>query len=204
MEGVEEEIDIAPRLVLAGVESPQQHLVLAAAVAECWLPGWRADWVLDSEMGLSRVPSQEARVELGVVSAPVAAATGIEGASVACIEPEVPWRTLLGGLKACRKWLTSMIDREAWSACNSNGPSPKRGDYTHIPCLRPVGEIVMIYPPLQRYMLANADRHVLCRGHVDDWRLPRVCIWDPKRDRESVCCAPEVDRECAHQVEEER
>jgi hypothetical protein len=77
-------------------------------------------------------------------------------------------------------------------------------DSTHIPGLRPVGQIVMIYPPLQRHMLPNTNCHVLCRCHIDDRRLPRVCIRDPKRDGESVCRAPEGDRECAHEVEEER
>lgn len=74
---------------------------------------------------------------------------------------------------------------------------------THIPCLRPVGQIVVVYPPLQRHMLPNTDRHILCRCHIDDRRLPRVCIRNPKRDGESVCRAPEGDRECAHKVEEE-
>jgi hypothetical protein len=77
-------------------------------------------------------------------------------------------------------------------------------DSTHIPGLRPVGQIVMIYPPLQGHMLPNTDRHILCRCHIDDRRLPRVCIRNPKRDGESVCGAPEGDRECAYEVEEER
>ena len=62
----------------------------------------------------------------------------------------------------------------------------------------------MVYPALQRDMLPNADRHVLCRCHVDDRRLSGVSIRNPKRDREPVCRAAEGDRDCAHEVEEER
>lgn len=100
---MEEGIDIAPHLVLAGLEVLHQHQVLAAAVVECWLPDWGVDCELDSEIGLLKVPSQVAKEALGVVSAWVSAAAGIEGTSVACIEQEVLWRTLLEELKACRK-----------------------------------------------------------------------------------------------------
>lgn len=64
-------------------------------MVEHWLPGWGFDCELDSGIGLSKVPSQEAKEVLGVVSAWVSAVAGPEGASVACIEQAVLWRTLL-------------------------------------------------------------------------------------------------------------
>lgn len=66
-------------------------------------PGWEIDCVLDLELELSKVPFQEAKEVPGVVSAWEYVAAGTEWASVACIEQEVPWRTLLGELKACRR-----------------------------------------------------------------------------------------------------
>jgi hypothetical protein len=72
-------------------------------VVEYLLPDWEIDCVLDSELELSKVPFQEAKEVPGVVSAREPAAAGLEGPSVACIELEVLWRTLLGELTAYRK-----------------------------------------------------------------------------------------------------
>jgi hypothetical protein len=76
---------------------------LAAVVEGYLLPGWEIDCELDFELGLSKVPSQEAKEVTEVVSAWGSAAAGPEGASAACIEQEVLWRTLLEELRACRK-----------------------------------------------------------------------------------------------------
>lgn len=64
-------------------------------------------------------------------------------------------------------------------------------------------QIVMIHPPLQRDMLPDTDRHILCRGHIDHRRLAGVCIRNPKRDGETIRRAAEGDRQRAHKVEEE-
>lgn len=61
----------------------------------------------------------------------------------------------------------------------------------------------MIYPPLQRNMLPDANSHILCRGHVDHRWFTGVGIWNPERDGESICCATESDRQRAYEVEEE-
>jgi hypothetical protein len=103
MEGVEEGIDIVLHLARVCVEPPQWHLVWAVAVVEHWRFGWGIDCELDSVMGPSKVRSQEAKVVLVVDSALDSVAAATEGASVACIEREVLWRTLLEGWKACRK-----------------------------------------------------------------------------------------------------
>lgn len=52
-------------------------------------------------------------------------------------------------------------------------------------------------------MLSNTDGHILSRGHIGDWWLAGVCVGDPERNGEPICCPSEVDRQRAHQVEEE-
>lgn len=82
-------------------------------------------------------------------------------------------------------------------------PMHPAGRKTDIPSLGPVCQVVMIHPPLQRNMLPYTDSHILCRGHIYHRRLTRVCVGNPKHDRESVCRAAEGDRQRAHKVEEE-
>lgn len=74
---------------------------------------------------------------------------------------------------------------------------------TNIPCFRPVCQIVMVHLSLQRHMLTNSDSHFLCRGHIGNWRLAWVGIWNPKRNGKSVCRSSEGDRQRAHKVKEE-
>lgn len=62
---------------------------------------------------------------------------------------------------------------------------------------------MMVHLAFQRYMLPDSDSHLLRRSYIGDWGLARVCIWDPKRNGEPVCCPSEVNRQCADQVEEE-
>lgn len=61
----------------------------------------------------------------------------------------------------------------------------------------------MVYLSLQCYVLPNSDSHFLCWGHIDNWRLAWVCIWNPKRNGESVRRSSEGDRQRAHEVKEE-
>lgn len=56
---------------------------------------------------------------------------------------------------------------------------------------------------LESYMLPNSDRHLLRRGHINHWRLARVCIRDPQRNGKSVCCSSESNRQGAHEVQQE-
>jgi hypothetical protein len=74
---------------------------------------------------------------------------------------------------------------------------------TNIPCFCPVCQIVVVHLSLQRHMLPNSDSHILCGGHIGNWRLAWVGIWNPKRNGESVRGSSEGDRQCAHQVKEE-
>lgn len=61
----------------------------------------------------------------------------------------------------------------------------------------------MVHLSLQRHMLPNSDSHFLCWGHIDNWRLAWVCIWNPKRNGESVRRSSEGDRQRAHKMKEE-
>lgn len=79
----------------------------------------------------------------------------------------------------------------------------KVGDGGSIPCFGPVCQIVMVHLSLQRHMLPNSDSHFLCWGHIGNWRLAWVCIWNPKRNGEPVRRSSEGDRQRAHEVKEE-
>lgn len=61
----------------------------------------------------------------------------------------------------------------------------------------------MIHPPLQRHMLANTDRHILCRRHIDHWWLARIGIGDPECDGESIRRATKVDWQRTHEVKKQ-
>lgn len=60
----------------------------------------------------------------------------------------------------------------------------------------------MVDLPLERHMLPNPDRHLLGRGDISDWWLARVCIGDPKRNGESICCPSKAHRQRPYKVEE--
>lgn len=81
-------------------------------MADCWLPDWEVDCELEFEIGSWRVPCQEAKGVVEEVLAWVSAAVETEGASVACIAPEVLWRTRLEESTACRELWTSTTGRE--------------------------------------------------------------------------------------------
>ena len=94
-------------------------------MVECWLPDWEVDYELEFEVGLWKVPRQEAKEVPGEVSVWVSAAVETEGVSVACIAPEVLWRKRLEELTTCRKLWTSMIDRDLVRLV-PNSPSHRR------------------------------------------------------------------------------
>lgn len=50
---------------------------------------------------------------------------------------------------------------------------------THLPCLCPMRQVVVIDSPLQCHMLTDADSHVLGWCHVDEWSISWVGVRDP-------------------------
>jgi len=62
----------------------------------------------------------------------------------------------------------------------------------------------VVHLALRVDVLAGTHHHCLGRGHVCQWRLSRVCVRNPYRDREAVCRAAEEDGYRAREMEEQR
>lgn len=60
----------------------------------------------------------------------------------------------------------------------------------------------MVDLPLECHMLSNPDRHLLGWGDIGDWWLAWVCIGNPKRNGESVCCPSKAHRQRPYEVKE--
>ena len=88
-------------------------------------------------------------------------------------------------------------------SASSSMLTPWVGGYAHIPCIRPVRQIVVVHPSFPTDVLAGPHQHVPCGRDIDNWWLARVCIRNPQRYRESVDDASESNRQCAGDVEEE-
>ena len=100
-------------------------------MADCWLPDWEVDCELEFEIGLWRVPCQEAKGVVEEVLAWVSAVAEAEGPSVACIAPEVLWRTRHEESTACRELWTSTTGKEPVSLYTNSLPFPQGPYYSH-------------------------------------------------------------------------
>lgn len=106
------------------------------------------------------------------------------------ILPVVLLRTPLGGLSGSRQWRISAQTDSQYLVLMSHHNATKwviahmfsncfRARNTHVPCLSPMRQIMMIYSPLECDMLSDADDHVLRRRHVDHRWLHRIGRGNP-------------------------
>lgn len=54
-------------------------------------------------------------------------------------------------------------------------------------------QIMMVYPSLQRHMLAHPHNHLRRRSNIDNWRRKGIDIRNPDIYGEMIDCAPKGD-----------
>lgn len=62
----------------------------------------------------------------------------------------------------------------------------------------------MIHQSLRINVLSRPDHHSLCRGHIDERRLARICVRNPYRDGKSIRVAAKVDGYGTAQMQQQR